>query len=65
MELFDVRLIGVNAETGRKLLLTVAFLLAILGMRAAIVGLAHLSIWFDDPLRGDRARQHVHGGRHH
>jgi small-conductance mechanosensitive channel len=42
MELLDVRLIGVNAETGRKLLLTVAFLLAILGMRAAIVGLGHL-----------------------
>lgn len=42
MELLDVRLIGVNAETGRKLLLTVAFLLVILGMRAAIVGVAHL-----------------------
>jgi small-conductance mechanosensitive channel len=42
MDLFDVRLIGVNPETGRKLLLTVAFLLAILGLRAAIVSVAHL-----------------------
>jgi small-conductance mechanosensitive channel len=40
MEVFDVRLIGLNAETAQKLLLTVAFLAGILLARAAAVALA-------------------------
>lgn len=42
MELFGVRLVGVNAETGHKLLLTVAFLLGVLLLRAAIVAAGRL-----------------------
>ena len=42
MELFGVRLVGVNAETGHKLLLTLGVLLAILVLRAAAVVLARV-----------------------
>jgi len=42
VELFGVRLVGVNAETGHKLLLTVAFLLGVLLLRAAIVAAGRL-----------------------
>ena len=37
MEFFGVRLVGLDAETGQKLLLTIAFLLAIVAGRALIV----------------------------
>jgi small-conductance mechanosensitive channel len=37
MELFGVRFVGVNAETGHKLLLTLAFIVGILLLRALIV----------------------------
>ena len=43
MEMFGIRLVGVNAETGQKLLLTMAFILGILLLRASIVGIAHLT----------------------
>jgi len=36
MEVFDIRLVGVNAETGQKLLLTLAFVLAILLVRTVV-----------------------------
>lgn len=42
MEIFDVRLVGVNAESAQKLLLTLAFAGGILLLRAAIVGVAYL-----------------------
>jgi small-conductance mechanosensitive channel len=42
MEIFDVRLVGLNAETGRKLLLTGAFTLGILLLRALLLGVARL-----------------------
>jgi small-conductance mechanosensitive channel len=42
MEMFGIRLIGANAETGQKLLLTIAFILGILLLRASIVGVAHV-----------------------
>jgi small-conductance mechanosensitive channel len=42
MELFGIRFVGINAESGHKLLLTIAFLLGILLLRAVIVGIAHL-----------------------
>lgn len=38
-----IRLVGISAETGRELLLTVAFVLAILLFRAAIVAAARLT----------------------
>lgn len=37
MELFGVRFVGVDAETGHKLLLTVAFIVGILLLRALVV----------------------------
>src|SRR4051794_10538132 len=42
MEIFGIRFVGVNAENGHKLLLTIAFILGTLLLRAAIVGIAHL-----------------------
>src|SRR4051794_8837612 len=42
MEMFGIRLVGVNEENGEKLVLTVALILGILLLRAAIVGIAHL-----------------------
>jgi len=42
MEMFGVRFVGVNDETGQKLLLTIAFILGILLLRALIVSVAHL-----------------------
>jgi small-conductance mechanosensitive channel len=43
MELFGIRLVGVNAETGQKLLLTIAFIVAVLVLRAALVWMAGLA----------------------
>jgi small-conductance mechanosensitive channel len=43
MELFGIRLVGVNSETGQKLLLTVAAILAILLLRAATVAIARVT----------------------
>src|SRR4051812_34397136 len=43
MEIFGIRFVGVNAENGHKLLLTIAFILGTLLLRAAIVGIAHLA----------------------
>ena len=42
MEILGIRLVGVNAETGQKLLLMIAFILGILLLRAVIVGVAHV-----------------------
>jgi small-conductance mechanosensitive channel len=42
MEMFGVRLVGVNDETGQKLLLTIAMCGGILLLRAGIVGIAHV-----------------------
>lgn len=42
MEPFGIRLVGVNEETGQKLLLTILFILGILLLRALIVGMARL-----------------------
>ena len=42
MEIFDVRLIGVNGESAQKLLLTLAFIGGVLLLRASIVGVASL-----------------------
>jgi small-conductance mechanosensitive channel len=42
MEFFGIRLVGVNEQTGRKLLLTVAFILIILLLRATAVFLAEM-----------------------
>jgi small-conductance mechanosensitive channel len=42
MEMFGIRLVGVNEENGQKLVLTVALIVGILLLRAAIVGVAHL-----------------------
>jgi small-conductance mechanosensitive channel len=42
MEMFGIRLVGVNAETGQKLLLTMAFIVGILVLRALIVGVARV-----------------------
>jgi small-conductance mechanosensitive channel len=44
MEMFGIRFVGVNAENGQKLLLTIGFILAFLLLRATIVGVAHLLI---------------------
>lgn len=41
MEILGVRLVGMNAETGQKLILTLAFIGGVLLLRAAIVGVAH------------------------
>jgi hypothetical protein len=38
MEMLGIRLVGVNAETGQKLLLTMAFIVGILLLRALMVG---------------------------
>ena len=40
MEILGVPLIGMNAETGHKLLLTAGFALGLLLLRAIIVGVA-------------------------
>lgn len=40
MEMLGIRFVGVNAETGQKLLLTIAFIVGILLLRAVVVGLA-------------------------
>jgi small-conductance mechanosensitive channel len=42
MEMFGIRFVGVNQENGQKLLLTIAFVLGVLLLRAAIVGVAYL-----------------------
>jgi small-conductance mechanosensitive channel len=42
MEMFGIRFVGVNAENGQKLLLTIAFVLGTLLLRATIVGVAYL-----------------------
>jgi small-conductance mechanosensitive channel len=42
MDMLGIRLVGVNAETGQKLLLTLAFIVGILLLRAVIVGVAHV-----------------------
>jgi small-conductance mechanosensitive channel len=42
MEMFGVRLLGVNAETGQKLLLTVAIVGGILLLRAVVVAIARV-----------------------
>jgi small-conductance mechanosensitive channel len=42
VDLFGVRLVGVNADTGQKLLLTLAVLAAVLLLRVTIVALARL-----------------------
>jgi small-conductance mechanosensitive channel len=42
MEIFGVRLVGVNEESGQKLLLTIGLMLGLLLLRAAIVGIAHV-----------------------
>ncbi len=42
MEAFGIRFVGVNAVTGQKLLLTVAAVLAVLLVRAAVVGVVRL-----------------------
>lgn len=43
MELFGIGLVGVNAETGQKLLLTISIVLGILLLRAAVVAMARAS----------------------
>jgi small-conductance mechanosensitive channel len=40
MELFGIKLVGVNAETGQKLMLTIAFVCGVLLLRATLVWLA-------------------------
>ena len=52
MEMFGVRLIGINEESGQKLLLTLVTLLLMLGLRAATVGAARL-------LTGRKANERV------
>ena len=42
MEIFGVRLIGVNAQTAHKLLLTVAFVVGVFLLRAVVVGIAYV-----------------------
>jgi small-conductance mechanosensitive channel len=42
MEMFGIRFVGVNQENGQKLLLTIAFVVGILLLRATIVGMAYL-----------------------
>lgn len=42
MEMFGIRLVGVNTETGQKLLLTIAFVVGILLLRALVIGGAHV-----------------------
>ncbi|HXW04720.1 MAG TPA: mechanosensitive ion channel domain-containing protein [Vicinamibacterales bacterium] len=41
MELFGVRLVGISAETGHKLLLTLTFLAGVLLLRAVVVAVVH------------------------
>jgi small-conductance mechanosensitive channel len=43
MEIFGIRFVGVTTENGHKLLLTMAFILGTLLLRACIVGVAHLA----------------------
>jgi small-conductance mechanosensitive channel len=42
MEMFGIRLVGVDAETGQKLLLTIAVGAAVLLLRALVVGIAQV-----------------------
>jgi hypothetical protein len=42
MEMLGIRLVGVNAETGQKLLLTMALIVGILLLRALMVGVARV-----------------------
>jgi small-conductance mechanosensitive channel len=42
MEVFGVRLVGMNEEAGQKLLLTFGLILGVLLLRASVVGVAHL-----------------------
>ena len=42
MDLFDIRLVGINAETGHKLVLTMGFIAGILLLRAVVVGAARM-----------------------
>jgi len=42
MEMFGIRFVGVNEENAQKLLLTIAFVVGILLLRATIVGVAYL-----------------------
>lgn len=42
MDLFDIRLIGINPESGHKLVLTFAFLAGLLLLRAVVVAVARL-----------------------
>ena len=42
MEMFGIRFVGVNAEAGQKLLLTIAFVAGILLLRAIVVGVAQV-----------------------
>src|SRR3954469_21999643 len=42
MEMFGIRFVGVNEENAQKLLLTIAFVLGILLLRATVVGVAYL-----------------------
>lgn len=42
MDLFGVRLVGVNSDTGHKLLLTVALVLLVLALRATVVGVTRI-----------------------
>jgi small-conductance mechanosensitive channel len=43
MELLGIRLVGVNAETGQKVLLTLAFVVGVLLFRALIVWVVHVT----------------------
>lgn len=53
MEIFNVRLIGLNAENGRKLLLTLGFIAAVLVVRFAVSGLSNIIL---PGLHNERAR---------
>jgi len=43
MELLGIKLVGVNAENGQKLFLTIAFVLGLLVVRGTVVWIAHLA----------------------
>ncbi|MBD0373657.1 MAG: mechanosensitive ion channel family protein [Pyrinomonadaceae bacterium] len=53
MELYGIRLVGINAENGRKLLLTLAFIIIVLLARFALTGLSKLVL---PGLHNERAR---------
>lgn len=52
LHLFGIRLVGITPESGHKLLLTLLFLAAAVGINYALQGLTHLA------LRGDRHKRH-------